>query len=354
MAAIDYEEGGMVGKQLLVFDVDTMSVIKTIKLSPTPYGHKVIASPDGKKLYIEGGTMWGTETVVTVLDGDTFETLNTVTIPPADVKNGATAFLEADFDEDGRVMYLLGFTSIYKIDMDSDKLLGTIDMIDFINGRGGGWPPTGLMAVALSDSKDKLFAVSGDAHSMYTYDLKNLKWDKEPVNIMGYFPMASAFSDNRHFLFTVNSNTDSISKIDVNSGAVEKIIKLVQNEIIFQIGNPKVSVNGVQMEIDPENGTTPVLVDGATLIPIRALIEAMGGMVGWDGNEQKVTIELGTDSVEIWINRKTALVNGAQKELDVPAQLINSKTMLPLRFVAENLGCTLHWDGENQMITILY
>lgn len=354
MAAIDYEEGGMIGKQLLIFDAGTMSIIKTIKLSPTPYGHKVLASPDGKKLYLVGGTMWGTQTIVTILDGDTFETLNTITIPPADVKNGATSFLEGDFDEEGRTLYLLGFTSVYQIDMDSDKLLGTIHLIDFINARGGGWPPTGLMAVMLSTSKDKLFVVSGDAHSMYAYDLKNSSWNKEIVNIKGYFPVASASSADRQYLFTVNNFTDSISMIDTTSGTVAKIIDLIQNEIIFQIGNPRMSVNGARKEIDPGKDTTPVLVDGRTLIPIRALIESMGGKVSWDGNEQKVTIELGSDRIELWINRKTALVNGVQKELDVPAQLINSRTMLPLRFVTENLGCTVHWDGAMQTITIRY
>jgi len=354
MAAIDYEEGGMVGKQLLIFDANTMSVIKTIKLTPTPYGNKVIASPDGKKLYIEGGNMWGTQTIVTILDGDTFEMLNTVTIPPANVKNGATGFLEADFDEKGRVMYLLGFTSIYKIDMDSDKFLGAIDMIDFISARGSGWPPTGLMAVALSESRDKLFVVSGDAHSLYTYDLKNSAWEKELVNIRGYFPVAGASSDNRRYLFTANSYTDSVSMIDVNSGTVKRIIGLSLNEIIFQIGNPMMSVNGAQKEIDPGNGTTPVLVNGTTLLPIRALIESMGGKVSWEGNEQKVTVELGSDRIELWINRKSALVNGSQKELDVPAQLINSKTMLPLRFVTENLGCTVHWNGAERIIIIRY
>jgi YVTN family beta-propeller protein len=354
MAAIDYEEGGMVGRQLLIFEADTMSVIKTIKLPPTPYGHKVLVSPDGKKLYLAGGTMWGTPTVVTILDGNTFETLNTVTIPAANVKNGATSFLEGDFDEEGRKLYLLGFTSVYKIDMDSDKLLGTIDMIDFLDARGGGWPPTGLMAVMLSTFKDKLYVVSGDAHSMYIYDFKNSSWNMKTVNIRGYFPTASAFSADRQYLFTVNKFTDSISMIDVNSGAVAKIIDLSQNKIIFQIGNPMMSVNGVRKEIDPGNGTKPVLVDGRTLIPIRALIETMGGKVGWDGNEQKVTIELGSDKVELRINQKTAIVNGVQKELDVPAQLINSRTMLPLRFVIENLGCTVQWDGAEQLITISY
>jgi YVTN family beta-propeller protein len=354
MVTIDFEHGGMIAKRLLLFDADTMSVIKTVELPAAPYGHRVLASPDGSKLYLVSGPMWGAPAVVTILDGNTLDTANTISIPPAELRNGATSFLEGDFDESGRILYLLGFTSVYKIDMDTDKLLGTLDLIDVVNARGGGWPPTGLSGIMLSGSKDKLFVVAGDGHSMYTYDLKKSAWSATITNAKGYFITNAVASPGRRFLFTVNNRSDSISMIDTYTGTVSKLIPLSPEEIIFQIGNPNMKVNGIQREIDPGKDTAPVLIDGRTLIPIRTLIESMGGKVSWDGNEQKVIIELSADRIELWINRKTALVNGVQKELDVPAQLINSRTMLPLRFVAENLGCTVHWDGATQTITIRY
>jgi hypothetical protein len=49
------------------------------------------------------------------------------------------------------------------------------------------------------------------------------------------------------------------------------------------------TVNGVKKEIDPGRGTVPVIVKGRTLVPIRAIIEELGGTIGWDGNERKVT-----------------------------------------------------------------
>ncbi len=52
------------------------------------------------------------------------------------------------------------------------------------------------------------------------------------------------------------------------------------------------TVNGVKKEIDPGRGTVPVIVKGRTLVPIRAIIEEMGGTIEWDGNERKVTISL--------------------------------------------------------------
>lgn len=114
------------------------------------------------------------------------------------------------------------------------------------------------------------------------------------------------------------------------------------------------TVNGVKKEIDPGRGTVPVIVKGRTLVPIRAIIEEMGGRVDWDGNERKVTISLGKTKIELWIDKKSARVNGDLKELDVPPQIINGRTMLPLRFVTEELGCTVEWDVNTKTITMTY
>ena len=353
MAAIDFEQGGMIAKRLLIFDADTMSVIKSIKLPSVSYGHRVLASPDGSKLYLESGPMWGAPTVVTILDGATLDTINTISIPPAELRHGATGFLEGDFDVDGRILYLLGFTSVYMINMDTDQLIGTLDLTDVFEARGkSGWPPTGLSGIMLSRSKDKLFVAAGDGHSMYTYDLKNSAWSAKITNAKGYFITNAVASPDRRYLFTANNRSDSISMIDTDTGTVSKLITLSPEEIIFQIGNPYMKVNGVQKEIDPGNGTKPVLVDGRTLIPIRALIETMGGHVNWNGSEGKVNIELNSNKIELWLNKKVAVVNGTEKELDVPAQIINARTMVPLRFATENLGCNTSWVEETQTIII--
>ncbi len=59
--------------------------------------------------------------------------------------------------------------------------------------------------------------------------------------------------------------------------------------VTMQIGNPIMVVNGSEMEIDPGRGTAPVAENGRTLIPIRALVEAMGGKVDWSQSSQSVT-----------------------------------------------------------------
>ncbi|NLI55791.1 hypothetical protein GX420_02215, partial [bacterium] len=123
---------------------------------------------------------------------------------------------------------------------------------------------------------------------------------------------------------------------------------------ILQINNPYMTVNGVKKEIDPGRGTVPVIIKGRTLVPIRAIIEEMGGTVDWDGDERKVTIKFKNKTIELWIDKKIAKVDGISKELDVPPMILNGRTMLPLRFVTEELGCTVNWEDKTKTVTITY
>ena len=124
--------------------------------------------------------------------------------------------------------------------------------------------------------------------------------------------------------------------------------------IILQINNKYMTVNGVKKEIDPGRGTVPVIIKGRTLVPIRAIIEELGGTIDWDGNAKKVTIKFKTKKIELWIDKTIAKVDGTIKELDVAPQIINGRTMLPVRFVTEELGCIVDWNDKTKTITITY
>ena len=119
-----------------------------------------------------------------------------------------------------------------------------------------------------------------------------------------------------------------------------------QTVIVLQIGKTSFTINGVVNTLD----SPPVIKNGRTLLPIRAVIEALGGTVGWDATEKKVTVTLGSTTIELWIGKNTARVNGITKPIDssnskVVPEIINGRTMLPLRFVAENLGCDVNCNG---------
>lgn len=124
--------------------------------------------------------------------------------------------------------------------------------------------------------------------------------------------------------------------------------------IILQIGNPVMNVNGLAVAIDVSEDTVPVVKDGRTLVPIRAIIESMGGTVSWDGSTSTVTLSYKGDIIKLIINCSTAFLNGTEKALDVAPVVINGRTMLPIRFIAENFGCKVDWDGTDSTIKINY
>jgi len=113
-------------------------------------------------------------------------------------------------------------------------------------------------------------------------------------------------------------------------------------------------VNGFEKVVDPERSATPVIIMGRTLLPARAMIETMGGTIFWNNAESKVTVKINSSILEFWINNNTAKVNGIEKTMDVPPQIIKDRTMLPLRFIIENLGCDVDWDADTKSITVLY
>ena len=96
----------------------------------------------------------------------------------------------------------------------------------------------------------------------------------------------------------------------------------------------------------------PVIQDDRTLIPIRFLFEQMGAEVDWNDETQTATVTQNNTAIAFAINEADADINGQTVTMDVPAQLINGKTMVPVRFLSENLGYTVEWDDENRIITI--
>lgn len=121
--------------------------------------------------------------------------------------------------------------------------------------------------------------------------------------------------------------------------------------VTMQIDNPKMTINGAEQNIDAE-GTTPVVVNDRTLLPVRAFVEGIGGSVNWDGNSQTATLKYNSDEIRLIINSTTAYLNNEAHTLDVTPVIINDRTMLPIRFIAESFGFTVEWDGITQTVLI--
>ncbi|MCX7746427.1 MAG: stalk domain-containing protein [Clostridia bacterium] len=125
-------------------------------------------------------------------------------------------------------------------------------------------------------------------------------------------------------------------------------------EIVLKINDPKIVVNKESKELDPGRGTVPVIKNDRTLIPIRAVAEALGFSVEWVGKEQKTVIRNKEREVVLWIGKKGAQVSGKPVDVEVEPRIMNARTYLPLRFIAEGLGCKVDWDKLKKRVIITY
>lgn len=98
--------------------------------------------------------------------------------------------------------------------------------------------------------------------------------------------------------------------------------------------------------------TPPVIKHGRTLIPVRAVSEAMGAIVEWNDEEKVVTITKDDTIIKFNLSENKVYVGEAEVALDVPAEVMNNRTMVPLRFIAEQLGLNVEWDEELGTIEI--
>ena len=115
---------------------------------------------------------------------------------------------------------------------------------------------------------------------------------------------------------------------------------------------PKVILNGEQMVFD----VNPFIENDRTLVPMRAIFEAVGATVQWD--EEKRTVHAvrmdgeNISGISLQIDSTDAFVNSERMVLDVPAKIKDDRTFVPLRFVIESLGEKVEWDSENYAVKI--
>ncbi len=126
------------------------------------------------------------------------------------------------------------------------------------------------------------------------------------------------------------------------------------NYIILQVDNPLMNANGKPQAIDVGIGTTPVVYNGRTLVPIRAIVEKMGGTVGWEEATSSITLTYKATTIKLVVDSTTATVNGAAKTLDVAPMVLNGRTLLPIRFITENFGGNVEWEDRTSTITLKY
>ncbi|MCL6611752.1 MAG: hypothetical protein K6T66_09475 [Peptococcaceae bacterium] len=115
------------------------------------------------------------------------------------------------------------------------------------------------------------------------------------------------------------------------------------------------SEHGVTIHIDGELlacDVPPLIEEGRTLVPLRALFNNIGAQVEWEEETRTVTAVKGDLTVRVTVGSSLAHVSDKPVALDVPAKIVNGRTLIPVRFVSESLGARVTWDGAKRLVSV--
>lgn len=113
--------------------------------------------------------------------------------------------------------------------------------------------------------------------------------------------------------------------------------------------NPiKITLNGKNLAMD----VAPVIMSDRTMVPLRAIFEALDAQVDWNGDTRTITATKGDTVITLQIDSATATVNGQDITIDAPATIKNDRTLVPVRFVSENLDAEVGWNADTATVSI--
>lgn len=110
-----------------------------------------------------------------------------------------------------------------------------------------------------------------------------------------------------------------------------------------------ITVNGQPLS----NDVPPTVVNNRVLLPLRACAEALNATVNYDAATGGIDVFAGQNKVELTLNSTTAAINGTTQQLDTVPQVIDNRTLVPLRFLGEALNAQVNWDGTTGTVSIV-
>jgi len=122
------------------------------------------------------------------------------------------------------------------------------------------------------------------------------------------------------------------------------------HKAVLTIGSKQMDVNVDSYELD----VAPYIKNGYTMVPLRFVAEAFGAKVGWDDGTKTVDIDFAGHHIKVVIGSAEAVVDDETVTMPLPAEIVNSRTMVPVRFISEAFGFTVKWDDSTKVITVTY
>lgn len=141
-------------------------------------------------------------------------------------------------------------------------------------------------------------------------------------------------------------------------GTVEAEVAAGESVVVWTVPAEKAFVLTIEKKDasvfggDKSNDVAPKIVKDRTMLPARFVAENLGAKVEWNEEKREVTVTGGDVTIVITIDSNVALVNGEEVELDSPAFIENDRTYTPIRFIAEHLGATVYWNGATEQVVI--
>lgn len=150
-------------------------------------------------------------------------------------------------------------------------------------------------------------------------------------------------------------SADGVSPHVAKGGATIDTGAAVPIVLTFTIGSTAGTRNGTPVTLD----AAPVILNGRTLLPVRYVAEPLGATVAWAPTTRTVTIQRSGLTLALVVGKATAVVNGRAVPIDVADSrvvpvILQGRTMLPARFVAEQLGCAVAYDPATRVVTVTY
>ena len=109
-----------------------------------------------------------------------------------------------------------------------------------------------------------------------------------------------------------------------------------------------VNINNQPIQFD----TQPCIIEGRVFVPMRKIFEELGASVDWNGPTQTVTAKYSDINIKIKVDDCNATRNDEIIQLDVPAKLIEGRTVVPIRFIGESFGAKVNWDEVNKLVSV--
>ncbi len=131
-------------------------------------------------------------------------------------------------------------------------------------------------------------------------------------------------------------------------GSVLLTTSIMLSSVVFAKGDIKVAIDGKQVEFDVK----PQLINSRTMVPLRAIFEALGAEVDWENDTQTIVATKDGVTIVSTIGNTKMYVDDIEKTMDVAPMLVDGRTLVPVRFVAEAFECEVFWSDSDYAVYI--